>query len=1619
MNRFGWIAALLALAAPWALGCPGEPPKTECTKAEDCAKPSSPCVKATCSSNKCGTTNLAENSAVAKQTLGDCVRLVCDGKGNTRSVADDADIYDDGNPCTFDKCEQGTGTNDPSPAGTDCSASGEGTVCDGQGTCITPSCGDNKAEGNEACDGTDLASKTCQTQGFGGGTLSCKSDCSFDTSLCTSANPCGNGAIDGAEKCDGSNLNGKTCQTEGFTGGTLSCKHDCTFELGSCTAAPTCGNTTIDGTEQCDGSNLNGKSCQTQGFASGALSCNANCTFNTALCVAANPCGNGTLDAGEDCDGSNLNGKTCVTQGFASGTLKCNATTCKLDTSSCTAAPTCGNTTIDGTEQCDGSNLNGKSCLTQGFASGTLSCNANCTFNTAQCVAANPCGNGALESNEDCDGSNLNGKSCLTQGFASGSLKCNATTCKFDTSSCVACGNGALDSGEECDGSNLNGKSCLTQGFASGTLKCNAATCKFDTSSCIACGNGALDSGEECDGSNLNNKTCLTQGFASGTLKCNATTCKLDTSSCIACGNGTLDAGEDCDGSNLSGKTCLTQGFASGTLKCNATCKFDTSSCVAAPTCGNATLDSGEECDGSNLNGKSCASLGYAGGSLTCSSGCKLIKSACTVPDGWTCTATYFGDGSCDCGCGIKDLDCANATLAACKWCDDPGSCNTADCPGTIDPTDNSKCVNPCGNGAIDSGEQCDGSNLNGKTCASEGFASGSLTCGASCQFNTSGCTKCGNGTVDSGEQCDGSNLNAKTCATQGFAGGTLSCGSSCQLVTSGCTMCGNNAIDGGEVCDGTNLNGKSCATQGFAGGTLSCSSCAFNTSGCTLCGNNAIDGGEVCDGTNLNGKTCATQGFAGGTLSCSSCAFNTSGCTLCGNNAIDGSEVCDGTNLNGKTCATQGFAGGTLSCSSCAFNTSGCTMCGNNVLNGSEACDGTAFGGKTCATIGGGFTGGTLACSSSCALVTTGCTTAAVCNNGVLESGEVCDGSLLGGRTCVTEGYTTGTLGCTNCALNTTTACTGMRCGVAQALGTVTPVASYAKSMVVSSSKIILGSFDLNTQANPDYVSLELYEGGGPFTSGLATGTFQLTASEQQYSSCSLCVVMTDEMGKTYLPTGGSVTLTAVANRLTGTLNNVSFQEVTISSVSPYTSTPVTPNGCTSNIASMAFDAAINPCGDGQVTGNEVCDGTNLAGATCTDFGYGSGTPTCNTSCSSLVLNADNSIKGCTPATGETTDAQCLNGNDDNTNGWADCEEAACRQSTTNVCKSGLVWTYSDGSTCTDACNLLDDCGWGLPDLFSCSCSSNAGCDGIHTGYRCYTELASSSKFTHPACGAPCQNLGSTQAARDTWCTYLMGATSTCNATTGACSVASTCGNGTLDSGEQCDGSAMGGATCVSLNQGFTGGTLTCNAGCTYNTSQCTTTGASCTPSQVVISQVYGGGASGGTTAFQYDFIELHNRSTTNAATLTNWTVQYGSSTGTGSWTLIGTITSATIPAGGFYLVRAGTASTTYTNALPTPDLVGATSGLSATAGKVALVNGTAVLTGANPTGTTIVDLVGFGAANGFETAPTAVLSITNSAQRNANGCTDTNNNSTDFTVGAATVARNSSTAAVTCGCQ
>jgi hypothetical protein len=175
---------------------------------------------------------------------------------------------------------------------------------------------------------------------------------------------------------------------------------------------------------------------------------------------------------------------------------------------------------------------------------------------------------------------------------------------------------------------------------------------------------------------------------------------------------------------------------------------------------------------------------------------------------------------------------------------------------------------------------------------------------------------------------------------------------------------------------------------------------------------------------------------------------------------------------------------------------------------------------------------------------------------------------------------------------------------------------------------------------------------------------------------------------------------------------------------------------------------------------------------------------------------------------------------------------------------------------------------------------------------------------------------------------------------------------------------------------------------------------GARAGVSDVVVSQIYGGGGNAGAT-FRNDYVELFNAGS-STVDLSGWTVQYATAAGT-SWQP--TALSGAIAPGRYYLVQL--ASNADVGApLPTADATG-TSNLGGTSGKIALVRGATALTcgasaGSCSTDALVEDLVGYGSASDFEGAGSAAgLSNTAAALRANDGCTDTGDNAADFAAG------------------
>jgi predicted extracellular nuclease len=186
------------------------------------------------------------------------------------------------------------------------------------------------------------------------------------------------------------------------------------------------------------------------------------------------------------------------------------------------------------------------------------------------------------------------------------------------------------------------------------------------------------------------------------------------------------------------------------------------------------------------------------------------------------------------------------------------------------------------------------------------------------------------------------------------------------------------------------------------------------------------------------------------------------------------------------------------------------------------------------------------------------------------------------------------------------------------------------------------------------------------------------------------------------------------------------------------------------------------------------------------------------------------------------------------------------------------------------------------------------------------------------------------------------------------------------------------------------------------------TGTAAAVSPT-IVISQVYGGGGNAGA-PLTHDYVELFNRGTT-AASLAGWSIQYASATGTGNLGAnSGQLTElpAISLAPGQYLLVQEASNAAVGAPLPAPDVIDASPiAMAAGAGKVALANiatGLGCNGGSTPCSparlANIVDLIGYGNANFFEGAAAPTLSNTTAALRKDDGCTETDNNASDFSV-------------------
>lgn len=200
----------------------------------------------------------------------------------------------------------------------------------------------------------------------------------------------------------------------------------------------------------------------------------------------------------------------------------------------------------------------------------------------------------------------------------------------------------------------------------------------------------------------------------------------------------------------------------------------------------------------------------------------------------------------------------------------------------------------------------------------------------------------------------------------------------------------------------------------------------------------------------------------------------------------------------------------------------------------------------------------------------------------------------------------------------------------------------------------------------------------------------------------------------------------------------------------------------------------AAEGCGDGVVSGDEVCDGTNLDGESCENLGFEGGTLRCTRSCRAFD-------------TADCLGTSCGNGEID--------EGEVCDDD--DLDGQGCVSLGYDGGTlaCAPSCLAFRTSG-----CFEVEC----GDDEVQGDEMCDGDDLD---------GETCESLG--------FDTGILACAESCAAfDTSDCSNYR-CGNNILEGDEVCDGTALDGETCESL--GFDDGTLHCNAGCSaFDTSVC-----------------------------------------------------------------------------------------------------------------------------------------------------------------------------------------------------
>jgi hypothetical protein len=612
-----------------------------------------------------------------------------------------------------------------------------------------------------------------------------------------------------------------------------------------------------------------------------------------------------------------------------------------------------------------------------------------------------------------------------------------------------------------------------------------------------------------------------------------------------------------------------------------------------------------------------------------------------------------------------------------------------------------------------------------------------------------------------------------------------------------------------------------------------------------SLCGNDRIEAPERCDGFDLDSRTCRDLGFASGSLSCKdTCAdFAVENCAPLVATAIaaPGASVSLGGSLDIgdprwqrplENCAPSGSAGHLFDAFAvvnngsvlrrvnitAAFNGNGtlhamrspfkpqqavpACLAGGENMDGNPALSGIVElaipAGATVVVVVSTYEAqdpiGTYQIDIATLLDDVG---GAVCGNGVVEAGELCDGTALGGATCASRGYSGGSLSCgANCLALVESGCTS-----GPVTTTASPIAAPGGQITLTGalhegSPLWNRPFETCTPGesvgNPYEVKAVVNQTGAPQVIRVQAaweddGFLHVYSSPFDASAPGMgCLAGNDDFGGDVLASRiDEVTIAAGA-----TLVIVASSYLPNDPIGPFTLTVRT------------LEASV--CGNNDQEGAEVCDGTDLAGQACLFRGFDGGRLACTAGCNAFVERDCFAFEPVRDIAGPGASVT-LSGSIDSSDPRFARPSETCAASGLPANRPFDAWLVRNQSSSPQTLEVTASwAGDGFLLAYSAGFDSTAPTLGCLTGNDDDGSDQSKSRIEEIpiAAGQTIVLIATAYAADAAIGPYSLQVTT---------KQGPVCGDGIINGNEQCDGAAFGGATCSS--RGHDGGLLACGA--------------------------------------------------------------------------------------------------------------------------------------------------------------------------------------------------------------